>query len=119
MAFEAQKVQKGDYIEHTPASDVAAGQVVVVGTTPYLVGVADRDIKANALGAIAIRGIYDVASASATTFGAGGKVYWDDSGNLATATTTDKFMGFAIKPKINGETSVRVELARFSGADPA
>lgn len=56
-------------------------------------------------------GIYDVASASATTFDAGVIVGWNDTDKLAVAGGAGDFnIGTAQRAKVNGETVVRVVL---------
>ena len=83
-----------EMVDHTPGSAVTGGKVVVVGNTPM---VAHRDIAANKLGALAIRGgIYKMIAVEALS--AGTKVWWiaasskvDDS-----AATGDKHFGIAL-----------------------
>ncbi|HOQ62315.1 MAG TPA: DUF2190 family protein, partial [Vicinamibacterales bacterium] len=76
-------VQRGDAVDYTPEADVASGDVVVQGD---LIGVAKLDIKANALGALAVSGVFDfpkdTGSSSAIT--AGAKLYWDAVNEVAT-----------------------------------
>ena len=52
--MNARYVQRGDAIDYIPDADVAAGDVVQLGR---LVGVAKLDIKAGALGALALTGV--------------------------------------------------------------
>ncbi|HID74473.1 MAG TPA: DUF2190 family protein [Planctomycetaceae bacterium] len=69
-------------VDYTPASDVSAGDVVVVGAVPH---VAHLDIEANRLGALAAGGgVYDVTAKEALS--AGDKVYWDADNNKVTKT---------------------------------
>ena len=56
MANYARYIQSDEVIDYTPTADVAAGQVVVQGD---LIGVAKRPIDANALGALAVEGVFD------------------------------------------------------------
>ena len=63
--MDARYVQRGDAIDHTPAADVAAGDVVVIGK---IVGVAKLDIKAGELGALALTGVYEVAKGTGIAF---------------------------------------------------
>ena len=77
--MDARYVQRGDAIDHTPAADVAAGDVVVIGK---IVGVAKLDIKAGELGALALTGVYEVAN---TAFAAGAEVGWDAASKKAVA----------------------------------
>ena len=57
--MKARYVQRGESIDFIPASDVAAGDIVKVGS---LVGVAKLDIKAGELGALALCGVYEIAT---------------------------------------------------------
>ena len=108
-------VQEGDAVDYTPGADVAAGAVVVQGT---LVGVAKQPIASGKLGALSVRGLFDVAKA-AVAFTAGVAVYWDADGSpvggvaLSGAATTTRtgntFMGFAIVAA--GETAATVRTA--------
>ena len=60
--MKARYVQRGESIDFTPTSDVAAGDIVKLGN---LVGVAKLDIKAGELGALALCGVYEIATAGA------------------------------------------------------
>lgn len=55
--MKARYIQRGDFIDYTSTSDIAAGDIVKVGS---LVGVAKLDIKAGELGTIALVGVYEV-----------------------------------------------------------
>ena len=79
--MNATYVQRGEYIDIVPESDVKAGDIVVRGR---LVGVSKLDIKAGTLGAVATTGVYDVAKGE-TAFAAGDKVYWDVNAGKAAA----------------------------------
>ena len=57
--------QKGDSIDYTPATDVAAGDVVALqeaGTDNYFAAIAKLDIKAGELGAVAVEGVFRFTS---------------------------------------------------------
>lgn len=104
----------GDAIDYTPGADVASGDVVVQSD---LIGVAKREIKANTLGALAVKGVFDVAKEGgvAVTFAVGDKVYWDDTNNFAVATDgagANKLMGKAVAVAADADTSVRVRLSQ-------
>lgn len=61
----------------------------------------------------AVRGIFDVTSASATTFAADDDVYWDADGEVAITTpgaVDDFYLGRAVAAKANGDTTVRVAI---------
>jgi len=99
--FQAAFVQAGESIDYTPVSAVAAGQVVVQGS---MIGVAKTPIAAGALGALAVKGIFDVVKANEQQ-AIGAALYWDADGNpyggtagTGCATTTaggNTFIGFA------------------------
>jgi predicted RecA/RadA family phage recombinase len=99
--FQAMFVQAGESIDYTPVSAVVAGQVVVQGS---MIGVAKTPIAAGALGALAVKGIFDVVKANEQQ-ALGAALYWDADGNpyggtagTGCATTTaggNTFIGFA------------------------
>ena len=60
--MNARYVQRGDSIDYIPEADVAAGDIVKVGS---LVGVAKLDIKAGELGALAVVGVYELSGLEA------------------------------------------------------
>ena len=60
--MKARYVQRGESIDYIPESDVAAGDIIKVGS---LVGVAKLDIKAGELGALALVGVYEIATGGA------------------------------------------------------
>jgi predicted RecA/RadA family phage recombinase len=101
QAFQAQFIQEGGSIDYTPSSAVVAGQVVVLGS---MIGVAKTPIAANALGALGVKGIFDVVKANEQQ-AQGAALYWDADGNpyggtagTGCATTTSSgntFIGFA------------------------
>ena len=75
-------IHRGDAIDYTPETAVSAGDVVVQND---LVGVAKLDIKANALGALHVSGVFDFPKATGTNtaIAAGAKVYWDAENGIA------------------------------------
>ena len=114
MAFEAQFVHDGDYIDHTPGTAVAAGAVVVQGD---LVGVAKGDMEANRLGALAVTGVFDFAkeAGGGVTFSVGAIAYWDDGNNVAVATDgagANKQIGKVVKAAADADATVRVRLSQ-------
>jgi predicted RecA/RadA family phage recombinase len=100
MANYAQYVQDDGAIDYTPGSAVTAGQVVVQGD---LIGVARTPIAANALGSLAIEGIFDFPK---------------DAGNsVATATSTgNKQLGKVVAAAADADTTVRVNLDSMAAA---
>ena len=81
--MNARYVQRGDAIDYTPMEDVAAGDIVVLSGN--LVGISKIDIKAGALGALALTGVYEVAKAPGIAFEAGMEVGWNASTKQAVA----------------------------------
>jgi len=112
MTVKANFVQRGDSIDHTPGSAVAAGDVVVLGAA--LLGIAKLDIPANTLGALAVVGVFDVVKASGDGgIAAGAAVYWDDTAKVATTTSAaNTLMGKALAAAGDTDTSVRVRLSQ-------
>ena len=109
-------VQDGKSVDYTPVGAVSAGDVVVQGN---LVAVSKLDIPANALGALARQGIFDVVKAN-DEITAGAAIYWNATGDpvggtpgSGAATTTagsNKFMGWAIADAGAAATTVRLAL---------
>ncbi|MCK6485456.1 MAG: DUF2190 family protein [Phycisphaerae bacterium] len=107
---QATFVHDGAAIDYTPGAAVAAGDVVVIGE---LVGVTKTPIAANALGALAVRGVFDFAKATGvgTAISAGANVYWDDTNNVATTTATgNKLIGKCVKAAADANATVRVRM---------
>lgn len=108
----------GMAIDYTPGSAVAAGDVIVLGS---VVAVAERDIAANALGALAVAGVFKVPKITGV-LAVGVPVYWDPTGNpvsgdagtgAATGTAGAlKLMGYAAIAAANGDAFVYVLLSR-------
>lgn len=109
---QATFVHEGRAIDHTPAAAIAAGDVVVQGE---LVGVARTPIAADALGSLAVEGVFDFAKATgaSTAIAVGAQVYWDDTNNVATTTATDnKLIGKCVKAAADADDTVRVRMAQ-------
>lgn len=80
----ASYVQDGDHLDHTPASALAAGEVVVIGS---LVAVATRPIAANALGSVSIEGVFSLPCATGATGAQGSAINWYATSGVAHAST--------------------------------
>lgn len=109
---QATFVHDGNAVDYTPGSAVAAGDVIVQGE---LVGVARTPIAANALGSLAVDGVFDFAKATGagTAITAGANVYWDDTNNVATTTATgNKLLGKCVKAAADGAATVRVRMSQ-------
>ena len=109
MAFTATFISEGVSVPYTPTSKVDAGDVVVQNT---LVGIAKRDIEANARGALHVSGVFEVPKGTGDGgMDAGTPAYWDDSAGVATNTSTDNtLMGKVVTDADDQDTSVRVRL---------
>lgn len=99
---------EGHYVDHTPASAVTGGDVVVQGE---LLGLADNDIAADALGALRVDGVWTVpkATSSGSALTAGQIVYWDADNEQATGTaSTHKVLGMVETAAGDSTSTVRV-----------
>ncbi len=105
--MDALFVSEGLSRDYTPSGAVDAGDVVVIGDVCY---VAKLDIAANALGALATRGVFDVTKTTPLAISDGEAVYWNASGSYLTKTTTDKYFGVAVADAGSSATTVRVLL---------
>jgi len=110
----ARFVQEGSAIDYTPSSDVSAGDVVVQGE---LVGVAKLDIKANALGALAVTGVFDFPKATGVgeAISAGANVYWDVADGVAKTddeTGANKLTGKTVLAAGDDDATVRVRMSQ-------
>jgi len=107
-------IHEGNSIDHTPAADVGAGEVVVQGE---LVGVAKLDIPAGVLGALAVSGVFDFPKevGGEKVFDAGVEVYWDEANQLADtdpAGGANKRIGRSIAAAGDGDAVVRVRMSQ-------
>ena len=84
-------VQRGESVDFTPSRDVEAGEVLVFGGLP---GVVKTSVKAGALGALALTGVYDVEK-DAVAVAAGDRLFWDGTRRLATTAPNGAFLGLA------------------------
>lgn len=111
MALVTNYVSSGDIVEYTnPSSTTAidAGAGVLQG---QLFGIAAEAIPALRLGALIVRGIFDIpkSTAASTAITAGANVYWDNTNKLATATVgTNVLIGKCVKAAVDGDATVRV-----------
>lgn len=116
MTIRAAFVQSDDCLDYTPTSALDGGSVVLLADGR--VGVTLTAIAANVLGSVATEGLFDFDSASATVFTAGEDVFWDATNFLAVpagnANATYR-VGRAVAAKVNGATSVRVQINATSG----
>lgn len=108
MAVEATKYGDGDRIKFTASADLDPGDVVQKGGLAAIVAGLKKTLNGEEATGM-VKGQYDVACASGTTFSEGATVQWDDTNKLAVA-SGDFTLGKAVKAKVSGETTVRVML---------
>ncbi|MGC1272626.1 MAG: DUF2190 family protein [Planctomycetaceae bacterium] len=103
-------VQEGAAIDYIPGADVAAGEVVVQGD---LLGVARLDIRAGALGVLAICGVFDFAKTTDIAYTVGTILYWDNVNDVVTVTATgNKAIGKVVRAAATTDPTVRVRLSQ-------
>jgi predicted RecA/RadA family phage recombinase len=104
----AKYIQRGHQIDFIPDTDVAAGDVVIIGD---LAGIAKLDIKAGTLGALALVGVFDIpkATGEGTAIAAGTIVFWDATNKIVTTTAGDnKYLGKTVIASGDDAANARV-----------
>ena len=109
--MKARYVQRGESIDFIPASDVAAGDIVKVGS---LVGVAKLDIKAGELGALALCGVYEIAT-NGTAIEAGAVVSVDPGTGKVCAADASGAVKFGYAGAAAGTTDTLVNVRLEQG----
>jgi predicted RecA/RadA family phage recombinase len=101
----------GDKVDYTPTTGVAAGTEVVIGT---VVGVVDRPIVANQLGAACVKGVFAFAkpTGAGTNYAQGAAVYWTGT-QMVTGVTGTKAGIVARQP---ATTDTTIDVLIFPGA---
>jgi len=108
----AQFIHDGSSIDYTPGGAVTAGAVVVQGE---MIGIAKVAIPANALGALAVVGVFDVpkATGASTAITAGANMYWDATNSVATTdddTGNNKLLGKTVLAATDADATVRIRM---------
>lgn len=107
----AKFIQTGDSVDYTPASDVSAGEVI---QQEDLIGVAKLDIKAGALGALAVTGVFDIPknTGAGQDIPAGQLLYWDNTNKVVAKPPAggNKLLGKAVAAAGQDDATVRVRL---------
>lgn len=104
-------LQDGRSIDYTPASDVAAGDVIVLGGN--LIGIATRPIPASTTGALATQGIFRITKLSTDNVAAGDILYWDSTNRRVTKTSTGNTrIGLAVAASPSGQATADVWINR-------
>ena len=109
--MNARYVQRGDAIDYIPEADVAPGDLVQLGK---LVGVAKLDIKAGALGALALTGVYEIALKDGETVAPGDPLHYDRTAGTVTKTGASGLVpvGHAVNAASGTGALVLVRLAQ-------
>jgi len=98
---------EGKSIDYVPVADVAAGDVVVIGD---MIGIAQFNIPAGALGTVALTGVWNVEK-DAAAITAGAKVYWNATDKVATATVgANVLLGHAVAAAADDADTVQVRI---------
>ena len=107
----ARFVQKGEAIDHTPVSALAAGAVVVLGTVG--VGVAQTAIAANTPGSLIVDGVIEHPKTAAQAVTLGQKIYWDAATGLLTTTVgSNVLVGYAVRAQGASDPTATVKLMK-------
>lgn len=110
MASEAIRRYPGDEVHATASATQSPGDIVQAGGLAGVVASLSEVASGDPM-TVMIKGVYDVAAASGTTFSEGAEVEWDDTNKLAVAATAGDFdLGVAAKAKTSGQTVVQVIL---------
>ncbi|MBI1375810.1 MAG: DUF2190 family protein [Phycisphaera sp.] len=105
-------VQDGEAIDYTPATDVAAGDVVV---QEDLIGVAKLDIPAGTRGALHVTGVFNLPKevGGGKDIAAGKQVYWKTPENVVVKTAGgNKLLGKTVAAVGDNDATVRVRLSQ-------
>ncbi len=117
QTHQGKYLSPGEMIDYTPGSPVTGGDVIVQNN---IVAIAKTDIAANAKGALAIGGIFDIVKAAAEAFATvGANIFWDtvnipQGGTVAgcvTATAAgNTWCGFVLETAEATDETVRILL---------
>lgn len=117
MAEATMRHGEPTFMDYTPAAgNVPAGQVVLLGNTTGLsCGIAHQDITNNTLGALAVGGgVYDVVMI--TNLAAYASVYWDDTNNKVSSTSTNNaYFGMLLTGGTGANTTVLAMHRPYAG----
>lgn len=106
MARQATFVNEGNNVDFTLTAAAAVGDVVIIGSKA---GIA---LTAGAIGdtiAVKMGGVWKMAAVAGTAFVVGDTLYWDDTANNLTKTSTSNtLVGIALAAKESAGTSATV-----------
>lgn len=108
---EATYLQEGCSLDFTPETALTAGQVMQL--PDGRAGVPANDIAADALGAVAVKGVFTVAKTDSMVVLKGSRLFWDASANkahLLHRNDKDFYIGVAEEDATSSATTVKVAL---------
>ncbi len=102
-------VQPGETItwENGTGSDVASGDVVIIGA---VAGIAMVDIADTESGSVALEGVYELAKDTPLVISQGDEVFWNTENSEVTKTATDKPLGVAFADAASNDATVNVKI---------
>ena len=105
-----QYIQDGEFLDYTPGSAVAAGEVVLLTDRVF---VAPRPIAASTLGVVATRGVFNLQKTTGEAWTQGQKLYWAaGTSKVTTTASTNKVIGYAAAAAASGDTEGKVLLGQ-------
>lgn len=100
--------KKGELIDYTPTTGVAAGAVVQIGS---MVGVAPRPIAAGETGVVAISGVWEIDKATGADITSGSVAYLHSSGKV-TGTRDTWAVGYFTATGLNAATTAKIKIVQ-------
>lgn len=108
-------IQSGVYLDHTPGSALAQGDVVAIEDDFY--GVALAAIAANAKGALAVQGVFEFVSDG--VIAAGALVFWNSVTSKVSATPADDcYIGRAVAAAASDKCRVALNASNIGEYTP-
>lgn len=103
----------GRFIDYTPGSAVAAGDIVELGTdAAAIIGVAPNAIAAGELGALDTEGLYLFPKDTSTAHAIGALLYWDGTSEVTETATDNPIVGRVVAAAGSSDPTVLVKLGR-------
>ena len=103
----AKYIQKGNTIDYTAITAIAAGDVVSLGSR---IGVAAGDIPAGAVGALSVEGVFEIDKTANLAIDVGDAVYFNVASKKVTEANSDVPAGWAVAAATAADTVVRVKI---------
>jgi len=101
-------IHTGDVLDHTPTSAVTSGDVVVMGD---LIGIAERDIPANTLGAVRVKGVVELPKDNTVQIDKGDICYFEVAEDEINKTASgNPFAGVCVEDAATADETVKVLL---------